>query len=115
MVGVAKILSVLGESKDASLYNFQRGLAASPCCNEKWHIQHGRHCSCLYVWKPIILRSKDVKPQICVLGSVSYDKQLYKILLENLFLFSRYSHLKLLKMSLSMIFDGCDKQQQQHD
>ena len=28
------------------------------------------------------------------LGSVSYDKQLYKILLENLFLFSRFSHLK---------------------
>ena len=34
MVGAAKILSVLGESKDASLHNFQHGLAASPCCNE---------------------------------------------------------------------------------
>ena len=68
MVGAAKILSVLGESKDASLHNFQHGLAASPCCNEKWQIQHGRHCGCLYVWKPIILRSKGVKPQICVCG-----------------------------------------------
>ena len=34
MVGAAKILSVLGESKDASLHNFQHGLAASPYCNE---------------------------------------------------------------------------------
>ena len=105
IVGAAKILSVLGESKDASLHNFQHGLAASPCCNEKWQIQHGRHCSCLYVWKPIILRSKGVKPQF-FLGSVSYDQQVYKILLENLFLFSRFSHLKSLKMSLSMTFDG---------
>ena len=35
MVGAAKILSVLGESKDASLHNFEHGLAAPPCCNEK--------------------------------------------------------------------------------
>ena len=106
IVGAAKILFVLGESKDASLHNFQHGLAVLPCCNEKWQIQHGRHCSCLYVWKPIILRSNGIKPQICFLGSVSYDKQVYKILLENLFLFSRFSHLKSLKMSLSMTFDG---------
>ena len=68
MAGAAKILSVLVEIKDASLHNFQHGLAASPCCNEKWQIQHGRHCGCLYVWKPIILRSKGMKPQICVFG-----------------------------------------------
>ena len=65
MVGAAKILSVLGESKDASLHNFQHGLAALPCCNKKWQIQHGRHCSYLYVWKPIISRSKGIKRQIC--------------------------------------------------
>ena len=68
MIGAAKILSALGESKDRSLHNFQHGLAASPCCNEKWQIQHGQHCSCLYVWKPIILRSKGIKPQMCVFG-----------------------------------------------
>ena len=68
MVGAAKMFSVLGESKDAGVIMFQHGLAASPCCNEKWQIQHGRHCSCLYVWKPIILRSKGVKPQISVFG-----------------------------------------------
>ena len=100
MVGAAKNLFVLGESKDAGVINFQHGLAAKPCCNEKWQIKHGRHCGCFYVWKPIILRSKGV------LGSVCYDKQVYKILLENLFLFSRFSHLKSLKMSLSMTFDG---------
>ena len=106
IVRAAKILSVLGESKDVSLHNFLHGLAALPCCNEKWQIQHGQHCSCLYVWKPIILRSKGITPQICFfLGSVSYDKPVYKILLENLFLFSRFSHLKSLKMSLSMTFD----------
>ena len=47
-----------------------------------------------------------VFPVFVFLGSVSYDKQVYKILLENLFLFSRFSHLKSLKMSLSMTFDG---------
>ena len=31
VVGVAKILSALGESKDASLHNFQHDLAAKPC------------------------------------------------------------------------------------
>ena len=67
MVGAAKILPVLGESKDASLHSFQHGLAASTSCNEKWQIQHGQHCGYLYVWKPIILRFKGVKPQICVL------------------------------------------------
>ena len=98
IVRAAKILSVLGESKDVSLHNFLHGLAALPCCNEKWQIQHGQHCSCLYVW---------YLPQICFfLGSVSYDKPVYKILLENLFLFSRFSHIKSLKMSLSMTFDG---------
>ena len=51
MVRAAKIFSVLGESKDASFHNFQHGLAASLCCNEKWQIQHGQHCGCLYVWK----------------------------------------------------------------
>ena len=107
IVGAAKILSVLCESKDASFHNFQHGLATLPCCNEKWQIQHVRHCSCLYVWKPIILRSKGINPQICFfLGSISYDKQVYKILLENLFLFSRFSLLKSLKVSLSMTFDG---------
>ena len=105
MVEADKILSVVGERKDAGLQNFQHSLAASPCCNEKWQIQHGRHCGCLYVWKPIILGSNSVKPQISVLGSVSYDKQVYKILLENLFLFSRYSHLKSPKMLLLMTFD----------
>ena len=68
MVEAAKILFVLGESKDAGLHNFQHGLAAKPCCNEKWQIQHGRHYGCLYVRKPIILRSKGVKPQMCVFG-----------------------------------------------
>ena len=105
MVEADKILSVVGERKDAGLQNFQHSLAASQCSNEKWQIQHGRHCGCLYVWKPIILGSNSVKPQISVLGSVSYDKQVYKILLENLFLFSRYSHLKSLKMLFLMTFD----------
>ena len=41
MVGAAKLLSVLGEGKDAGLHNFQHGLAAKLCCNEKWQIQHG--------------------------------------------------------------------------
>ena len=41
ILGAAKIFSVLGESKDASLHNFYHGLAALPCCNEKWQIQHG--------------------------------------------------------------------------
>ena len=66
IVRAAKILSVLGESKDVSLHNFLYGLAALPCCNDKWQIQHGQHCSCLYVWKPIILRSKGITPQICL-------------------------------------------------
>ena len=34
IVGAAKILSVLGERKDASLHNFQHGPVALPCCNE---------------------------------------------------------------------------------
>ena len=88
MVGTAKILSVLGESKDASLHNFQHGLAASPCWNEKWQIQRGQHYGCFYVWKPIILRSESIKPPNFFFGGISYDKQVYKILLENLFLFS---------------------------
>ena len=89
MARAAEIFSVLGESKDASFHNFQHGLAASLCCNEKWQIQHGQHCGCLYVWKHLILRSKGVKPQIYVF---EYDKKVYKLLLENLFLFARYRH-----------------------
>ena len=42
MVGAAKLFSVLGESKDAGVINIQHGLAALPCCNEKWRIQYGK-------------------------------------------------------------------------
>ena len=56
MVQTANIFSVLGESKDASFHNFQHGLAASLCCNEKWQIQHSQFLSMIrkctnFCWK----------------------------------------------------------------
>ena len=65
LVGAAKILSVLGESKDAGLHNFQHGLAASPCCNEKWQIQH---CGCLYCLEAYNFEVQGRKsPNLCFL------------------------------------------------
>ena len=102
IVGAAKILSVLSESKDTSLHNFQHGLATLPCCYEKWRILQLPLCLEAYNFEV----QGHKAPNLIFLGSVSYDKQVYKILLENLFLFSRFSHLKSLKMLLSMTFDG---------